>query len=120
MKTSGDIFDILGDSQPQVTIPQPVNQANSINLQSTQLNFPQQGGMGFDLLQQNVQPTQPVQPVNYNANFDSLLITTQNYQGMQMPSPSGYGITLNDNDFRTEAVLYILCRILRVTPKQIH
>jgi hypothetical protein len=104
VKSSGDIFDILGEStnQPQVTIPQPVNKANSINLQQNQFSFPQQGGMGFDLLQQNVQPTQPVQPINYgNTNFDNLLITTQNYQGIQMPAPSGYGVTLNDSDFKT-------------------
>jgi len=63
---------------------------------------------GFDLLQQNVQPTQatqfqPIPPVNYasNTNFDNLLITTQNYQGIGVPQPSGYGISLNDNDFRT-------------------
>ena len=33
--------------------------------------------------------------------FDDLLISTQNYQGM--PMPSGFGISLNANDFQTEA-----------------
>lgn len=57
--------------------------------------------MGFNIIHQPVQPTQPVYQSNLATNFDNLLISTQNYQGM--PLPSGNGITLNAADFRTEA-----------------
>jgi len=51
---------------------------------------------------------QPVQaPVG---SFDDLILTTNQFQGVSgIPPPSGNGITLNVNDFTTEAVLkYII------------
>lgn len=45
-------------------------------------------------------------------DFNSLLLSSQNYQGL--PPPSGFGITLNDSDFKTEAVIVPLCRISRI------
>lgn len=86
-QTGGDIFDLIDSSPQQPTIPAPVNQ--NINL---------------DLFSQPIQPVQPVQaPVG---SFDDLILTTNQFQGVSgIPPPSGNGITLNVNDFTTEAVL---------------
>lgn len=69
---------------------------------------PAQQSINFDLLQQQQNPQQ-IKTSN-SGGFDDLLLTSS-YQGI--PPPSGFGITLNDNnlnanDFKTEAVITLL------------
>lgn len=96
------IFDLLGDApstQPTVPVQQPIN-------------------MNIDLFQ--IQPGQQQVQTKNSGNaptlgtFDDLLMTSS-YQGL--PQPTGNGITLNVNDFSTEAVTYLYYpRILKIIP----
>ena len=63
-----------------------------------------EGGDIFDLLGESEQETKPQNNQNTQQfTYDQLLGTTQL---QDVPNPSGYGITLNSNDFRTDAVNY--------------
>ncbi len=89
---------MLGDSATNEPVSQPIAFQQPVQ-QPVQNNF------SFDLFQGQPQPIP--QPVKNNppsmgmGSFDDLLLTTQ-FQAI--PPPSGNGITLNVNEFSTEAV----------------